>query len=350
MVNDALFIKIVRDVNDRWQRRPYEELLVELGLYSISTLKDNEEYSNLTKYDLIFKTLRTHTKDDFDLLYELNKRHSFSKEVLQELSSVSVDLKPMIKTAESEKVGESNVKSNQKQATHTAYVQQTPIKDVGRGRTAIGEMRKRISKITGPQAVIIAAVIGAICGCLGIVAGAFLNPYAQKLINQPEPTPNPTSLVIEQVPFTIYTYDGERDSDITCCAGWADFEYVNNANLSPEYLLNYALLDDNSKYSYAGIAFVFAQSQNLSEYQNIEFTITFGDQVTQIEFNFEDIAQTKEPYRIVGEANTEGTYIVPLTNFGQIDFKAIRALSFQVDSDFILGSGKFGVKNIHFTK
>ena len=62
MLNDALLLEVVRDVNNRWQRKQYEELLVELGLYSLSTLRDDEEYYKLTKYDLILETMRTENR------------------------------------------------------------------------------------------------------------------------------------------------------------------------------------------------------------------------------------------------------------------------------------------------
>ena len=83
MINDTLLIKIAREVSNGWPRRNYEEFLIELGYYSMSTLRDDEEFFKLTKYDLILDTLRDHGKNDPEFLIEINERRSLSKEILQ---------------------------------------------------------------------------------------------------------------------------------------------------------------------------------------------------------------------------------------------------------------------------
>lgn len=343
MLKDALLLEVVREVNDRWQRKPYEELLVELGLYSISTLKDNEEYHGLTKYDLILETLRTH--DPAELLVEINRRRKFSEELMQALSDAGIDLKSKKKDAEPTQVTEPINTSHLEPNPGNAVGQPGPIKDTIQGQTAGNKMKKKI-EITQAQASIIAAVIGG----LFLIVLAFLTPWAAKLINQPTSTPNPTSLTIEQLPFTIFPFDGDQDPNVGCCAGSAYFKYTINADHLSEYAFDYFLPADSQKISYAGMAFVFAELQNLSEYQNIELTITFRDQANQIDMRFEDITKTQEPYRIVGKTNSTNTIIVPLSNFVKIDLKAVRAIDFQVDLQFALGNGKVVIKNIKFTK
>lgn len=201
-------------------------------------------------------------------------------------------------------------------------------------------------KLTGPQATIIAAIIAV----FGIAVGSFLSPLAEKVINKPTPTLNPTSLAVEEIPFWISTYDGEGDSDPACCAGRGVLEYGNNVSHFPEYILTYIPSGDGSKYSYAGIDFVFKPSQNLFDYKNIEFTLTFSNKVSQAEFKFEDIAKTIESFRLVGSVDSEKSYVIPFENFTTVDFKAIRAISFQVDSAFASGRSNITVKNIRFIK
>jgi hypothetical protein len=119
---------------------------------------------------------------------------------------------------------------------------------------------------------------------------------------------------------------------------------------STDLSISYSMSDDKSRYSYAGIDFVFKPSQNLSDFRNIEFTIYFGKTVNQADFKFEDIAGVIEPFRLVGNADSNKRFVVSLSNFNQIDFNAIRAISFQVDSTFANGKDSLTVKNIVLTK
>jgi len=203
------------------------------------------------------------------------------------------------------------------------------------------------------QAAIISSKSGVLIAIIGLIGGlliAIFTPFATKWANRPEPTLAPTSLAIEQTSFSVSTYDGEGDTDKSCCAGRAELEYANNILDSPEYLLHYTLSDDSSKYSYAGIAFVFDQSQNLHDYQNIEFTVSFGATVNQVKLSIEDITHLEQQNISTGNPNQENKFVVPLINFDKVDFKAIHAMSFQVDSDFMHGNDTLTVKEIKFTK
>lgn len=341
MLKDALLLQVVREVNAGWQRKKYEGLLIELGLYSISTLKDNEEFSGLTKYDLILATLRTH--DQAELLVEINKRHEFSGELIQAFSEAGINLESEKKGAESTRVTEPVNTSHSETNPGTAVGQPGPIKDIIQGQTAGNKMKKNKLEITEGLAIIIAALIA----LLGIIVGAFLTPWAAKLINQPTPTPKPTSLAIEQIPYRIYSYYSEN---AVCCAGSALFEYGNNADRPPGYSLIYTMPSDKSKSSFGGIAFEFTPSLNISEYQYVKFTITFSGQASQIDVKFEDIAKTQESIHETREANSTNPINVPLASFSKIDFKAIRIIAFEVKGDFAPGSGRIGIKDIQFSK
>jgi len=195
-------------------------------------------------------------------------------------------------------------------------------------------------------------ILGALIGALATVITALLAfpPFQDWVRTWGKPVEPEQELALEKIPFWISTYDGEGDSDPTCCAGRADLEYGNNVSPFPEYLMNYTLSDDSSRYSYVGMVFVFEQSQNFSDYQNIEFTVTFSKEVIQADLKFEDIAQTKELFHLVGSASSVNKFVVPFSNFATVDFKAIRAISFQVDSTFASGSGRLIVEDIRLTK
>jgi hypothetical protein len=90
MLDDALLLEVVEEVNRKFSRRTYEKLLVDLDLFLLSTLKDNDEISGLTKYDLILETLRS-TQYQYEIIYGLYKRHLLSKEMYNRLVQAGID-------------------------------------------------------------------------------------------------------------------------------------------------------------------------------------------------------------------------------------------------------------------
>ena len=113
-----------------------------------------------------------------------------------------------------------------------------------------------ITKIT-----VIGTIIVAIISLVGnLVLGYWQFILKPSEANQPTPTPNTTSLAIEQIPFKIEIYDGER-GDSTCCTGTAYFSLINNERFFPEYLLRYTFPEGSSKWGYAGIEFIFSNSR-----------------------------------------------------------------------------------------
>jgi hypothetical protein len=342
-ITDALLIKIAHAMDGPWNRSRFTDLLVELGLYKIS---DFQQGGIIRNYNFILEILQMHANPNF--LREINERNRFPKEILKELLEVGIDLSKADDTEEASEP-QKPIAPNSKTKIETQVKKEaTPVKGTTKDRKE--NMSEEHPEV---KAAIISSKSGVWIAIIGLIGGlliAILTPFATKWANQPEPTPNPSSLAIEKIPYSVSTYEGEQDTDKLCCAGRAEWEYSNSVTFSPEYLLYYTLSDDISKYSYAGIAFVFVQSQNLSDYQNVELTVNFGTTINQVELNIEDIAQIKQPYTIVGNTNTETKFVVPLINFNKVDFKAIRAISFQVDSNFLSGSDKFVVKDIRFTK
>jgi hypothetical protein len=202
-----------------------------------------------------------------------------------------------------------------------------------------------MKNLTEPKAILIAALIA----ILGIVVGAFLNPLASKWINQPEPTLNPTSLAIEQIPLKLYTYQG--DTDTTCsCVGVAHMEFRYDANLLPGYTLNYVFPDNNSNYGYAGLVFKFENAQNFSNYSAVEFSIVFSDPNDQANVDITDISGLKVPYHIVDNGAHENKVVIPFSNYKGTEFNAVSSIGFSANTGFSLGKHKFTVNNIRFIK
>jgi hypothetical protein len=90
MLNDDLLIDVAEELERKLTRNQYERLLINLGLYSLSTLKDNDEYYSLTKHNLILETLRS-PQNQYDIIFEIYKRHLFSKEMSARLMQAGFD-------------------------------------------------------------------------------------------------------------------------------------------------------------------------------------------------------------------------------------------------------------------
>ena len=198
-------------------------------------------------------------------------------------------------------------------------------------------------KLTSPQATILAAVIAV----LGIVVGAFLNPIATKLINKPEPTPNPRSVTIEQIPFTIYPFDGNDNP--SCCVGQSYFEYTIDKDLTPIYGLDYILPENDPRHGYAGIAFIFEQSQDFSNFETLEFSVNFGETINQVDVSMEDITLAEADFHITGSNAQANSFIVPISNFKKINLKAVRSIEFQVNSTYASKTNWVDVFHIRLT-
>ncbi len=195
-------------------------------------------------------------------------------------------------------------------------------------------------KLTSPQATILAAVIAV----LGIVVGAFLNPFATKLINQPEPTPNPKSLAIEQIPQQVFAYAGNNNPD----GGGSTFWLIYDDTNIPSYRLDYSLPAD--KNGYAGLAFQFTESQNLSIYKAIELTLIFGRANDEIDFYIKDIGKAEGKIHIVATGVGEMTMRYEFSNFTTVNFNAVKEVGLFSETKFSTGNHQVRIKGVRFAK
>ena len=54
LISSKTYIKVLKDLSVH-NRRRYEQVLMETGLYSPNTLRDSSEYSGLNKFDLVHR-------------------------------------------------------------------------------------------------------------------------------------------------------------------------------------------------------------------------------------------------------------------------------------------------------
>ena len=209
---------------------------------------------------------------------------------------------------------------------------------------------KEPAAVTAAKASSNGLIIVAVIGLIGtLILGYWQFVTKPSEANQPTPTQNTTSLAIEQIPFTLETYDGERD-DPACCVGRAYFSLINNEKIFPEYLLRYTFPKSGSKWGYAGIEFIFSKSQNFSSYKNLEFTVVFDVEATKAAVRLEDISQTNQQILFTRSAQSENPIIIPLGNFNRIDSNAVHSISFEADTSFASGSDEIIIKDIRFSK
>jgi hypothetical protein len=205
--------------------------------------------------------------------------------------------------------------------------------------------RKRT--LTDQRATIYAALIGVVGILLGIIAGAFINPLGQKIINGVVQTSNSKSLAIEQIPQTVGTY-AKTNSEVSSFSGWADFLVIYEKGAVPTYKFEYDLPANPA--GYAGLAFGFLDSQDLSKYSNVEFSLDFAQPGDRLDAYFKDISNHQGSFTINAIGNNEMTLKLPLINFRPADLKAISEFGFHVDSDHNTGSHNVIIKNVRFTQ
>jgi hypothetical protein len=195
-------------------------------------------------------------------------------------------------------------------------------------------------KLTGPLATILAALIAVI----GIAIGAFLNPLAVKLVNKPMPTPNPASLMLEQIPQQVFAYAGNNNPE----GGWSSFGLTYTSGGKPVYHLDYSLPDDQS--GYAGLAFIFADAVNLAPTGAVECTLIFSKQNDVVDLYFKDIAGGFNTIRVANNGANEMDLRYEFTNFPEINFNAVSEFGIVTSTDFTTGSHQVRIKDIRFVK
>ena len=152
------------------------------------------------------------------------------------------------------------------------------------------------------------------------------------------------TLAIEQISQDIFAYAGNNNPD-----GWSGtFVLINDREKVPNYKLDYSLLDD--KYGFAGLAFNFHESMNLSAYSAIEFVIIFSQALDEIDLYFKDDGKNFNTLRVVSGGTNEMTLRYEFKNFPDINFNAVKEIGLVASTVFSTGTHQIVVKNIRFAK
>jgi hypothetical protein len=98
------------------------------------------------------------------------------------------------------------------------------------------------------------------------------------------------------------------------------------------------------------MGFRFADGQNLSEYQRVEFTVQFDEKETDhvIDFYLVDISDQRSHVRLTEIGGGEKRKSELLGNFSGINLNAIKEITFNVDNTFIEGDHQMIVSGIRF--
>jgi hypothetical protein len=154
--------------------------------------------------------------------------------------------------------------------------------------------------------------------------------------------PEPQLLLIEQFPQEVFAYAD------TSSGGWSTFWLIYHDMDTPTYRLDYWLPSENS--GYAGLTFKFTGGEDLSDYNAVEYVITFSQAPDEIDMYFKDIADNFDTIRITSNNTNEMVLRYQLTNFPNINFNAVKELGFAVNTDFSTGGHQILVKDIRFVK
>jgi hypothetical protein len=196
-------------------------------------------------------------------------------------------------------------------------------------------------KITAPQAVI----IGSIITVIGVIIGSFLNPFFKNLLERPTPTPNPTSFPIENFPQEVFAYYGNAVG----LGGAASINLLYDGISSyPRYLLDYNVPQGQT--GYAGIAFQFADGQNVTKYSAIEFTIQFNEANVPIDFYVKDISNKGSRLHILSAGTDKMKLRYELDNFKEINFNALKEVGLNSDNTFSSGRHIVTIYGISFVR
>ncbi len=195
-------------------------------------------------------------------------------------------------------------------------------------------------ELTGPRATIFAALIAV----GGIAIGAFLEPLADKLVNNPAPAPDTKSLAIEKIPQQVFAYAGNNNPD----GGWSAFWLYYENEGAPVYKLEYFLPDDMN--GYAGLAFEFNEGANLSAYQAVECTLIFRDPGDVADLYFKDIAGHFNTVRVANNNANEIVVRYEFGNYPDVNFNAVNEFGVVVSTDFITGGHHVRIRDIRFVK
>ena len=189
-------------------------------------------------------------------------------------------------------------------------------------------------------------ILGALIGALATVITALLAfpPFQDWVRTWGKPVESQQEIAIEQIPVDIFAYAGNNNPD----GGTATFVLIVDDANTQNYKLDYSLLGD--KYGFAGLAFNFHESMNLSTYNVIECILIFSQPPDEINLYIKDIGKNFNTIRVVSNGSGEMALRYEFRNFPDINFNAVKEVGIVASTDFSTGTHQVVIKNIKFAK
>ena len=189
-------------------------------------------------------------------------------------------------------------------------------------------------------------ILGALIGALATVITALLAfpPFQDWVRTWGKPVESQQEIAIEQIPVDIFAYAGNNNPD----GGTATFVLIVDDANTQNYKLDYSLLGD--KYGFAGLAFNFHESMNLSTYKVIECILIFSQPLDEINLYIKDIGKNFNTIRIVSNGSGEMALRYEFRNFPDINFNAVKEVGIVASTDFSTGTHQVVIKNLKFAK
>ena len=206
---------------------------------------------------------------------------------------------------------------------------------------------------------VMGVIIGGVLGYLGTQASAqaqietakiniygpiYATQTAEAKIASPVlMTPGADSLSIEQIEQRVFAYDGSAED----LGGWANYDtFFDGVDGKPHYELNYDIPGDET--GYAGLAFQFERGVNVSMYKAIALTLEFEGVNNPIDLYVKDISGNGKSVRIVSNSTDGMPLRYEFSNFGDVDFNALKEIGINVDNSFTSGSHSVTIYSIYF--
>jgi len=205
--------------------------------------------------------------------------------------------------------------------------------------------KKTPNTITVAKITVVGTIIVAIISLIGnLMLGYWQFILKPGEAEKPEHALPSESLAAEQIPLDLFAYGGNDNPD----GGYATFVLVNDREAVPNYRLDYSLPAD--KYGYAGLAFKFHESMDLSTYDAIECAITFSRPAGEIDLYLKDMDDHFNTVRVISSGVGEVALHYDFQNFPDIDFNAVREIGLVASTDFSTGLHQVIIRNIRFAR
>lgn len=165
-----------------------------------------------------------------------------------------------------------------------------------------------------------------------------------KITTREEAPPSQSDAAVESMPVHIFAFAGNNNPE----GGWGVLDIFYEDDLKPIYKLTYSIPADGTS-GFAGLTFKFEQEADLSEFESISFLLRIppGEEVDLL---IKDISEKELRYRLRGGPQAETEMDIALSNFSDINLKAVREVMFFVDTGFITGNHSLFVKDMKFLR